>query len=106
LSTLAFSNSVLLTVTPQVTASRIPSAPSGTTYWVFCGSSPRVAQTTQVRTRQAGKLKEGGAPGHARGRACAQLIFQDLFKKEQQSANGRRSKSGETPDGAADLRVA
>ena len=30
-----------------------------------------------------GKLSEGGALVHARGRAWGQLIFQDLFKKEQ-----------------------
>jgi 8-hydroxy-5-deazaflavin:NADPH oxidoreductase len=30
-----------------------------------------------------GKLNEGGAPVHARGRTWGQLIFQDLFKKEQ-----------------------
>ncbi len=30
-----------------------------------------------------GKLNEGGALVHARGRAWGQLIFQDLFKKEQ-----------------------
>src|SRR5207302_797232 len=32
-----------------------------------------------------GKLNEGGALMHARGRTWGQLIFQDLFKKEQQS---------------------
>ena len=31
---------------------------------------------------QLGKLNEGGALVHARGRAWGQLIFQDLFKKE------------------------
>ena len=30
-----------------------------------------------------GKLNEGGALVHARGRTLGQLIFQDLFKKEQ-----------------------
>jgi predicted dinucleotide-binding enzyme len=30
-----------------------------------------------------GKLKEGGALVHARGRTWGQLIFQDLFKKQQ-----------------------
>ena len=30
-----------------------------------------------------GKLNEGGALVHARGRIWGQLIFQDLFKKEQ-----------------------
>lgn len=30
-----------------------------------------------------GKLAEGGALVQARGRAWTQLIFQDLFKKEQ-----------------------
>jgi predicted dinucleotide-binding enzyme len=30
-----------------------------------------------------GKLNEGGALVHARGRTWGQLIFQDLFKKEQ-----------------------
>ena len=30
-----------------------------------------------------GKLNEGGALVHARGRVWGQLIFQDLFKKEQ-----------------------
>jgi hypothetical protein len=30
-----------------------------------------------------GKLKEGGALVHAHGRTWGQLIFQDLFKKEQ-----------------------
>jgi hypothetical protein len=30
-----------------------------------------------------GKLNEGGALVHARGRTSGQLIFQDLFKKEQ-----------------------
>ena len=28
-------------------------------------------------------LNEGGALAHARGRTWGQLIFQDLFKKEQ-----------------------
>jgi predicted dinucleotide-binding enzyme len=32
---------------------------------------------------QLGKLDEGGALVHARGRTWGQLIFQDLFKKEQ-----------------------
>jgi hypothetical protein len=32
---------------------------------------------------QLGKLNEGGALVHARGRTWGQLIFQDLFKKEQ-----------------------
>ena len=32
---------------------------------------------------QLGKLNEGGALVHARGRAWGPLIFQDLFKKEQ-----------------------
>ena len=30
-----------------------------------------------------GKLNEGGALVHARGGTWGQLIFQDLFKKEQ-----------------------
>ena len=30
-----------------------------------------------------GKLNEGGALVHARGRTWGQLIFQDLFKQEQ-----------------------
>ena len=30
-----------------------------------------------------GKLNEGGALVHARGRTWGRLIFQDLFKKEQ-----------------------
>ena len=30
-----------------------------------------------------GKLNEGGALVHARGRSWGQLIFQDLFKKQQ-----------------------
>jgi 8-hydroxy-5-deazaflavin:NADPH oxidoreductase len=30
-----------------------------------------------------GKLNEGGALVHARGRTWSQLIFQDLFKKER-----------------------
>ena len=30
-----------------------------------------------------GKLNEGGALVHARGRTWGQLIFQELFKKEQ-----------------------
>jgi predicted dinucleotide-binding enzyme len=30
-----------------------------------------------------GKLNEGGAQVHARGRTWGRLIFQDLFKKEQ-----------------------
>ena len=30
-----------------------------------------------------GKLNEGGALVHARGRTWGQLIFQDLLKKEQ-----------------------
>ncbi len=30
-----------------------------------------------------GKLNEGGSTVHARGRTWGQLIFQDLFKKEQ-----------------------
>src|SRR5580765_1231210 len=32
---------------------------------------------------ELGKLNEGGAVMHARGRTWGQLIFQDLFKKEQ-----------------------
>ena len=32
---------------------------------------------------KVGKLNEGGALVHARGRTWGQLIFQDLFKKEQ-----------------------
>jgi predicted dinucleotide-binding enzyme len=32
---------------------------------------------------ELGKLNEGGALVHARGRTWGQLIFQDLFKKEQ-----------------------
>jgi predicted dinucleotide-binding enzyme len=32
-----------------------------------------------------GKLNEGGALVHARGRTWGRLIFQDLFKKEQKS---------------------
>ncbi len=40
-------------------------------------------QTTGVRARRARKLNEGGALVHARGRIWGQLIFQDLFKKEQ-----------------------
>jgi predicted dinucleotide-binding enzyme len=32
---------------------------------------------------ELGKLNEGGALVHARGRIWGQLIFQDLFKKEQ-----------------------
>ncbi|BDI33017.1 hypothetical protein CCAX7_50680 [Capsulimonas corticalis] len=32
---------------------------------------------------ELGKLNEGGALTHARGRIWGQLIFQDLFKKEQ-----------------------
>ena len=32
---------------------------------------------------ELGKFNEGGALVHARGRTWGQLIFQDLFKKEQ-----------------------
>jgi predicted dinucleotide-binding enzyme len=32
---------------------------------------------------ELGKLNEGGALVHARGQAWGQLIFEDLFKKEQ-----------------------
>jgi predicted dinucleotide-binding enzyme len=32
---------------------------------------------------ELGKLNEGGALVHARGRTWGQLIFQDLFKKQQ-----------------------
>jgi hypothetical protein len=32
---------------------------------------------------ELGKLNEGGWLVHARGRTWGQLIFQDLFKKEQ-----------------------
>ena len=32
---------------------------------------------------ELGKLNEGGALVHARGGTWGQLIFQDLFKKEQ-----------------------
>ena len=32
---------------------------------------------------ELGKLDEGGALVHARGRTWGRLIFQDLFKKEQ-----------------------
>jgi hypothetical protein len=35
------------------------------------------------RPVKLGKLNEGGALVHARGRTWGQLIFQDLFKKEQ-----------------------
>ncbi len=44
-----------------------------------------LGQTTRVRTRQAGKVQRGG-PASARARGfCTwgQLIFRDLFKKEQ-----------------------
>ena len=36
-----------------------------------------------------GKLNEGGALVHARGRTWGQLNFQDLFKKEQYSIYDR-----------------
>src|ERR1700732_2141273 len=36
-----------------------------------------------------GKLNEGGALVHARGRTWGQLIFQDLFKKQQQTIYDR-----------------
>jgi predicted dinucleotide-binding enzyme len=71
-------------------------------------TTPVAALATQLGFApvKLGKLNEGGALVHARSRTWGQLIFQDLFKKERKSAYGRRSKSGETPDGAADLRVA
>ena len=42
-----------------------------------------LGQTTRVRTRQAGKVNEGGALVHARGRTWGPLVFKDLFKKER-----------------------
>jgi hypothetical protein len=36
-----------------------------------------------------GKLNEGGALVHARGHTWGQLIFQDLFKKQQESIYDR-----------------
>jgi hypothetical protein len=43
-----------------------------------------LGQTTRVLAPvKLGKLNEGGALVHARGRTWGQLIFQDLFKKEQ-----------------------
>ena len=41
---------------------------------------------------ELGKLNEGGALVHARGRTWGRLIFQDLFKKEQGSTMGSDSK--------------
>jgi 8-hydroxy-5-deazaflavin:NADPH oxidoreductase len=47
--------------------------------------APVVASAKQLRFApvKLGKLNEGGAPVHARGRTWGQLIFQDSFKKEQ-----------------------
>src|SRR6202158_3051206 len=42
-----------------------------------------LAKHIWVSPVQLGKLNEGGALVHARGRTWGQLIFQDLFKKEQ-----------------------
>ena len=43
-------------------------------------SSPTSSLKSEMRLPW---LNEGGALVHARGRAWGQLIFQDLFKKEQ-----------------------
>src|SRR6185437_10189454 len=40
-----------------------------------------------------GKLNEGGALVHARGRTWGQLIFQDLFKKEQLRSRRKRRRT-------------
>jgi 8-hydroxy-5-deazaflavin:NADPH oxidoreductase len=42
-----------------------------------------LAKQLGFRTRQAGNAQRGGALVHARGRTWGQLIFQDLFKKQQ-----------------------
>ena len=48
-------------------------------------TAPVAALTKQLGFApvKLGKLNEGGALVHARGRTWGQLIFQDLFKKEQ-----------------------
>jgi len=48
-------------------------------------TAPVAALATQLGFApvKLGKLNEGGALVHARGRTWGQLIFQDLFKKEQ-----------------------
>ena len=49
------------------------------------GTAPVVALAKQLGFApvKLGKLNEGGALVHARGRTWSQLIFQDLFKKER-----------------------
>ena len=42
-----------------------------------------LAKQLEFAPVKLGKLNEGGALVHARGRTWGQLIFQDLFKKEQ-----------------------
>jgi 8-hydroxy-5-deazaflavin:NADPH oxidoreductase len=42
-----------------------------------------LAKQLELAPVMLGKLNEGGALVHARGRTWGQLIFQDLFKKEQ-----------------------
>jgi 8-hydroxy-5-deazaflavin:NADPH oxidoreductase len=42
-----------------------------------------LGQTTRFAPVKLGKLNEGGALVHARGRTWSQLIFQDLLKKEK-----------------------
>jgi hypothetical protein len=41
------------------------------------------AKQLELAPVKLGKLNEGGALVHARGHTWSQLIFQDLFKKEQ-----------------------
>jgi predicted dinucleotide-binding enzyme len=47
------------------------------------GPVANLAKQLRFAPVQLGKLNEGGALVHARGRTWGQLIFQDLFKKEQ-----------------------
>jgi predicted dinucleotide-binding enzyme len=46
-------------------------------------TAPVAALAKQLAPVKLGKLNEGGALVHARGRTWGHLIFQDLFKKEQ-----------------------
>src|SRR5580698_11025206 len=82
---------VQLDVTIVNTALRSIGASLGSHRVVFLSSddedatAPAAALAKQLGFApvKLGKLNEGGALVHARGRTWGQLIFQDLFKKEQ-----------------------
>jgi 8-hydroxy-5-deazaflavin:NADPH oxidoreductase len=63
----------------------LPAAILATDPIVEGGASGRLSvERRRGRHRfKLGKLNEGGALVHARGRTWGRLIFQDLFKKEQ-----------------------